>query len=588
MTGHIPQSFIDELLTRIDIVSVIETYITLKKAGTNYLALCPFHQEKTPSFTVSPNKQFFHCFGCGISGNAISFLMEYERMNFVDAIETLATQAGIEIPREAGISIQQPETQQFYEIMQKTALFYQRQLGKHSQSKRALDYLNQRGLSEKIIKQFKIGYTPPGWDNLLQAIDNNPKQKQHLVTTGMLIQKNQESIYDRFRDRIMFPIHDRRGRVIAFGGRVLSDEDTPKYLNSPETPIFHKGSELYGLYEARQANRQINRLLLVEGYMDVVALAQHGIDYAVATLGTSITANHLQLLLRTSQEIIFCFDGDNAGLAAAWRAMEITIPLLRDDWQIKFMFVPKGEDPDSLIRKEDKSKFEERIQQASSLPEFFFQHLSAEVDLQQIDGRARLVSLAMPYIQKMSADIMREMFLESLSKRVNMDINKLNKYIPTKSNSSPKNDAGFSSNQEIKPLSSPMRTAIALLIQHPNLAQYADKFLNSDINFKLVPGMNLLHEILKLARNNANLTTGAILEHWRDKQEFTHLVKLAGYKHLLSEHDLTTEFHDILKKLHLQALEFTIEQLISKATSGKLSDIEKKQLQDLLKRKQNF
>ena len=252
------------------------------------------------------------------------------------------------------------------------------------------------------------------------------------------------------------------------------------------------------------------------------------------------------------------------------------------------MFVPKGEDPDSLIRKEDKSKFEERIQQASSLPEFFFQHLSAEVDLQQIDGRARLVSLAMPYIQKMSADIMREMFLESLSKRVNMDINKLNKYIPTKSNSSPKNDAGFSSNQEIKPLSSPMRTAIALLIQHPNLAQYADKFLNSDINFKLVPGMNLLHEILKLARNNANLTTGAILEHWRDKQEFTHLVKLAGYKHLLSEHDLTTEFHDILKKLHLQALEFTIEQLISKATSGKLSDIEKKQLQDLLKRKQNF
>jgi len=377
MAGRIPQHFIDDLLTRIDIVEVIDHRVPLKKAGHEYKACCPFHGEKTPSFTVSQVKQFYHCFGCGEHGNAISFLMDYEHMDFVEAIEALAHGAGIEVPREAGTDqAPQSSNQAAYDLLEQTAQYYQQQLRDHAEAQRAVDYLKERGLTGEVAARFGIGFAPPGWDNLTRALGNDKKIQQELLNTGLVIERNDSSgIYDRFRDRIQFPIHDRRGRTIGFGGRVINKDDTPKYLNSPETPVFHKGRELYGLYEARKAMRKLVRILVVEGYMDVVALAQFDINYAVATLGTATTHDHLETLFRTVPEIIFCFDGDRAGRQAAWRALENTLPVLRDGRAARFLFLPDGEDPDSQVRKTGKTGFEAAMDQATHLSDFFFDQL---------------------------------------------------------------------------------------------------------------------------------------------------------------------------------------------------------------------
>jgi DNA primase len=578
MAAHIriPQTFIDDLLARTDIVGIIEPFITLKKTGANYVACCPFHQEKTPSFTVSPSKQIYHCFGCGVGGNAISFLMEYEHLDFMDAVKTLASQSGMNLPQQSATKQPSGDTNIFYILLEKATKFYQNQLLKHPQAKIARDFLKKRGLTEKTITQFKIGYAPPGWDNLLRKLNNNDKYKKLLLSAGMLIQKTSTSIYDRFRNRIMFPITNRSGKIIAFGGRVINDNDTPKYLNSPETPIFHKGHELYGLYEARQANRNLKRLLLVEGYMDVIILAQHGINYAVATLGTAITTNHIQKLFRACPEVIFCFDGDNAGRIAAWRTLEIILPLLHDNWQAKFIFLPEGEDPDSWVQKIGKKSFEELIQNADTLSTFFFTHLSKQINLQQIDDRARFAQLAMSYIQNMPDNIRKEMLIDALAQKINMTPEKLNNYITT-------NQPGEITTTNTQAMHSPIRTVITLLIQNPQLIDQIDQELPTlDI-----AGMPLLHELHSLLKNNSQLTTGAILEHWRDSAEYQHLNRLANYKHLLEGSSLTVEFCGAIKKLHLQATESTINQLITKANTTGLTDIEKKQLQNLLKTQQN-
>jgi len=368
MAGRIPQQFIDDLLNRVDIVEIIDSRVPLKKKGKEYSACCPFHNEKTPSFTVSQNKQFYHCFGCKANGSAIGFLMEYEHLSFPDAIEELARSQGIDVPYEGG---QRPDPEakkaqtDLYDLMQEADQFYQKQLRQHALSEQAVNYLKERGLSGEVAKIFGIGFAPDGWDNLLKALGTTPEHEKALVTAGMLIQKDNGKCYDRFRDRIMFPIRDRRGRCIAFGGRILpkeqpNDKDA-KYLNSPETPLFHKGRELYGLYEARQALRDIPRLMVVEGYMDVVALAQFEVRYAVATLGTATTPDHLQRLFQLTSEVVFCFDGDRAGKEAAWRALQTCLPEMRDGRETRFMFLPDGEDPDSYIRKIGKEAFELEI-----------------------------------------------------------------------------------------------------------------------------------------------------------------------------------------------------------------------------------
>ncbi|MDJ0740543.1 MAG: DNA primase, partial [Gammaproteobacteria bacterium] len=397
MPGAIPQHFIDDLLARADIVEIIGRRVPLKKAGREFHACCPFHSEKTPSFTVSPAKQFYHCFGCGAHGSALGFLMEYDRLSFPEAVEELASSMGLEVPREAAFD-QGPDHRPLYELLELAAQHYEQQLRQHADAARAVDYLRQRGLSGEIAARFRLGFAPPGWDNLLQALGGDDERVARLRDAGLITEQDHKR-YDRLRDRIIFPIRDGRGRVVGFGGRLLGD-GKPKYLNSPETPVFHKGRELYGLYEARQADGHPARLLVVEGYMDVVALAQFGIGNAVATLGTATTSDHLEKLYRATPEVVFCFDGDRAGRDAAWKALQTALPLMRDGRQARFLFLPDGEDPDSLVRQIGAAAFTERVGGAQPLSEYLFEKLSAQVDMQTLDGRARLGELTQPLLER--------------------------------------------------------------------------------------------------------------------------------------------------------------------------------------------
>ncbi|MGB0360673.1 MAG: DNA primase, partial [Endozoicomonas sp.] len=423
MAGRIPQYFIDDLLTRVDIVDIVDSRVKLKKTGRNYSACCPFHQEKTPSFSVSPDKQFYYCFGCGASGNALGFVMDYEHLDFPEAVDIIAGQLGLDVPREEHtLKHRGPDHSELYNLMSRSVDFYTHQLLQHNQSPRANSYLKQRGLDRETCQHFAIGFAPPGWDNLKNELATSPETERQLINTGILVKnEDRNTVYDRFRDRIIFPIRDSRGRYIAFGGRVLGDEK-PKYLNSPESPIFHKGKELYGLWEARQANRKLHRILVVEGYMDVVALAQQGITNAVATLGTATSPDHMQRLFKVVSEVVFCFDGDDAGRRAAWRALESTLPNMQDGRQARFLFLPQGEDPDSMVRQEGAEQFNERIKtQAISLDNLLFRELEFSLDLTTMDGRARLAKLAQPYIDKLPEGLFHQLLLKKLSDHTGLD-----------------------------------------------------------------------------------------------------------------------------------------------------------------------
>jgi DNA primase len=413
MAGRIPQSFINDLLARTDIVDVIDARVTLKKAGRNYQARCPFHEEKTPSFSVSPDKQFYYCFGCQASGTALTFLMEFDRLEFVEAVETLARAAGLEVPREGGREQAREDHSRIYAALERAEKVFRTQL---KNSERAVDYLRNRGLTGMVARDFAIGYAPDAWHALPEALaQDGTVSQQDLLSAGLLIRNDKGNVYDRFRDRIMFPIRDTRGRVIGFGGRVIGAEDGPKYLNSPETPVFHKGAELYGLFEARNALRRIEQLVVVEGYMDVVALAQAGIANAVASLGTAATTDHFHKLYRYSEEVVCCFDGDTAGRRAAWKALDNALPVLTDGRQLKFMFLPDGEDPDSLVRVIGKDAFLDRLRRASPAIEYLFTELAGGLDIKQLDGKARLASLVMPYIEKVPAGVLQQLMRNRLA-----------------------------------------------------------------------------------------------------------------------------------------------------------------------------
>lgn len=566
MTHTIPRDFIDQLLGRVDIVDLIDSRVSLqKKTGNNYFACCPFHQEKTPSFSVSQNKQFYYCFGCGAHGNAIDFLIQYDRLNFPEAIELLAKQIGMEIPRETTFNPEKSSKQQsLYELLAQVMHYYQGQLRKHPH---AIDYLKKREISGEMAKYFKLGYAPHGWEHVLQTF---PTLKQSLLETGMLIKKEDGGLYDRFRDRIMFPILDRRGRVVGFGGRIL-DKGEPKYLNSPETNVFQKGHELYGLHQALEANRQLTRALIVEGYMDVIALFQQGIQYAVATLGTATTSHHLQRLLRYTSEIIFCFDGDSAGRTAAWRALQVTLPLMQDGVQVRFMFLPEGEDPDSLVRKEGKALFEQRIPHSLTIADFFFQSLAHQTDVQSTDGRARYVKLATDLLKNLPKGIFQQMMLEELAKKARIDVTKLTQ--PPKSN--PKRPS-----LNARPPSA-LRLALTLLTQHPYLVELITQPL-PQIDMK---GFDLFKELVSRAQHNPSLTTGALLENWRDQPEGKLLAKLAQTEHMLPESGLKQEFIGAISKLYQLAQGHTIDALLNRGARGELSLEEKQTLAELINSK---
>lgn len=420
--SRIPQTFIDDLLNRLDIVEVVDPRVKLKKAGKNYSACCPFHDEKTPSFTVSPDKQFYYCFGCGASGNAIGFVMEYDRSSFVDAVENLAKLAGLQVPREESRTnyVQESRQKNLYAILDKASTFYQTQLKSHPQKQRPVRYLQNRGLSGAIARDFGVGYAPPGWDNLLKALGQTEADQEYLTESGMLIERDEDHRrYDRFRERIMFPILDNRGRVIGFGGRVL-DDSKPKYLNSPETPVFQKGRELYGLYQARQANRSLERILIVEGYMDVIALAQYDIRNAVATLGTACGEEHLRLAFKHTQEIVFCFDGDNAGRTAAKRALMAALTSMEDGRQIRFLFLAEGQDPDTLVRQIGAERFLAQIKNGVPLEDFVFEVAAEGIDINSMDGRARFSKIAAPMLNLLPSGIYRELMFTNLAKRTGL------------------------------------------------------------------------------------------------------------------------------------------------------------------------
>ena len=421
MAGLIPQPFINDLLQRVDIVDVIDARVSLKKAGKNFKACCPFHEEKTPSFNVSPERGFYKCFGCGVAGTALTFLMEYDHLEFVEAVEALAAMAGVEVPREGGRPQPRPD-EDLYELLAQTALLYRRALADHPESARARAYLKQRGLTSEVAKRFEIGYAPPGWDHAKNALGQSAERLRKLTEAGVLGRSDAGRVYDRLRDRIVFPIRDTRGRVVGFGGRVLPNGDAdagPKYLNSPETPVFHKARELYGLYEARRVpGQRIERLIVVEGYMDVVALSQQGIDNAVATLGTAVGPGHLEKLYRNAPEVVCCFDGDAAGREAAWRALEAALPSLTEGHRLKFVFLPDGEDPDTLVRSAGKAAFDTLVEEAMPAGDYLVERLSAGLDLGSLDGRALLGDAARPLLARIPPGVHRQVLIERIARQI--------------------------------------------------------------------------------------------------------------------------------------------------------------------------
>ncbi|MGR5238022.1 DNA primase [Vibrio alfacsensis] len=583
MAGHIPRSFIDDLLARLDIVDVIDARVKLKKKGKNYGACCPFHNEKTPSFSVSQEKQFYHCFGCGAHGNAIDFIMEFERLEFVEAIEELASYLGLDVPREqrsggssqfsSGPQASSSEKRSLYDLMGSIAQFYRNQL-KQPASKVAIEYLKDRGLSGEIVQKFGIGYVADEWDLVRKNFGQQKDNQDMLVTGGMLIENDKGNRYDRFRGRIMFPIRDRRGRVIGFGGRVLGD-GTPKYLNSPETPIFHKGKELYGLYEVLQAYREPPRILVVEGYMDVVALAQYGVDYSVASLGTSTTGDHIQQLFRQTNTVVCCYDGDRAGKEAAWRALENALQYLKTGNTLKFLFLPDGEDPDSYVRQYGKAAFEQQIEQATPLSSYLFDNLIElhQINLGNHEGKSALRAYASALIDKIPDPYFQELLEKLLDERTGFD-NNLRQSRKKSSEFRPQ------PHKEIK--RTPMREVIALLIQNPSYAQMVPDL--STVRELSIPGLSLFVDVLDKCQAHPHINTGQLLEHWRNSQNENLLSRLASWDIPLDEDNQEEIFFDSLDKIIAQCVEKQIENLQAKARSVGLSTEEKRELQDLIMR----
>ncbi len=567
MRGLIPDSFIDELLARVDIVDVIERRVPLKKAGREWTACCPFHNERSPSFYVSPAKQFFHCFGCGVHGSAIKFLMDYDRLEFPDAVEELAQAVGLTVPREGGRDERPREDKtDLYALLDAAALWYEGELPRNAE---AQAYCRKRGLDAETIRRFRLGWAPAGYDGVIKALGNTPRRMELLNEAGMVASSERGSKYDRFRERLMFPILDRRGRVIAFGGRVLSSEQSPKYLNSPETPLFHKGRELFALWQVKQANANLLRIVVVEGYMDVIALHQAGLPIAVATLGTATTPEHTEVLFRAAPDVVFCFDGDRAGRAAAWKALESALPRLRDGRQAYFLFLPDGEDPDSLVRKEGKQGFEKRIKEAMPLSDYFFSELSHDVDMASLDGRARLAERVRPLLGKLPDGAFRDLMAQELEKR---------------SGARAMLQADPATRRAVqRPVAvqrSLVRSAISLLLAQPGLADQVERpyrFLGLD-----KPGVGLLAELLDLARSRPGITSAVLVEHFAERPEYPSLQKLMASTAVGEPEVQGTEFLDALRRMEDQAITQRRDALTAKSRDGGLSSAEKAELRALL------
>ncbi|MDC9720010.1 MAG: DNA primase [Gammaproteobacteria bacterium] len=662
MASRIPQSFIDDLLDRTDIVDLVDGRVKLKKTGRNYSACCPFHKEKTPSFSVAPDKQFYYCFGCGAGGNAIGFLMQLDNLNFPEAVEELSSKAGLTVPKDDSITSKaasaasQAKTQarnQAYELLNRANHYYQSQLRRHSERQKAVTYLKGRGLSGQIAQRFGVGYAPTGWQNLIQELAPKAEQEQALIDCGMVVEKEENKRrYDRFRDRIMFPIKDYKGRIIAFGGRVLGDEK-PKYLNSPETVVFHKQKELYGLYEARQQERNLKRIMVVEGYMDVVALAQHNINYAVATLGTSTSSFHLERIFKLVGEVVFCFDGDAAGLKAADRAMHTCLPFMEDGRQARFLLLPDGEDPDSLVRQIGCDKLTARIVDATPLSDFLFQRLSQDLDPHNLEHRAKLATDANPLIETMPKGIMRSMMQARLSKITGLDKDTLEELsalkaptpTPTPADQTPakpadkqaltttpasthdyadypmadadssihhedphwhheheqyqtQSEAGPSSGPNphfsatLPKVQNPAQAAIRVLLRHPESAEHVSQ-VPSHLSELRMQDATVLTQLL-----NTLHTMHKALNRWPNPSElhiecatwdaWPMLQQLAAMESLLPKGNYPQQLQEAIHRLSEHHLEERFSQLLHLASQTNADKNTKQQLKDLLKEKEEL
>lgn len=624
----IPQHFIDDLLARVNIVDVVDARVKLKRTGKNYSALCPFHKEKSPSFSVNPDKQFYYCFGCGAGGNALGFIMDYEHASFPEAVEELAKTLGLDVPREHDRTRdveREKRVKQQYDVLEQASSFYQQQLRVHADKQKAIDYLKGRGLSGQIAKRFGIGFAPPGWDNLLSEVSEERQDAEALLLKAGLLIENEERgrKYDRFRDRIMFPIRDVRGRVIAFGGRVLTDEK-PKYLNSPETDTFHKSRELYGLYEARQSKGSLNRLMVVEGYMDVVSLAQHGLDWSVATLGTACTEQHLERIFKIVPEVVFCFDGDSAGRKAARRALDNAMPVMRDGLMARFLFLPEGEDPDTLIRKEGLEAFTARVSEALPFSEFFFKALAEGLDLSSMDGKAKFSTQALPLLQTMQPSVLQQMMMDRICDLTGLSMDQINSVVALQAKVTSQNpmksvavapaseetpadydydppefaqsayfDEARKGNQNRSSL--PARTrlgaridlissAISIILHRPELSRQSVKAEE----FDGIEGQNigLLRDLLDYFQQSDERSFGTLMFDWeQDSARAPYLLVLNEISHvdpLLESVDAERLLKDALGKILARKYRTELEQLTRQARERPLSDEEKKRLQTLL------
>jgi DNA primase len=582
--ARLSDAFIDDLLARTDIVEVVGARVPLKRQGKEYAARCPFHDERSASFTVSPTKQFYHCFGCGAHGTAISFLMNYDRLEFLDAVDELARRVGMEVPRDTRVRNEDGDSHELYAAVDAAAKFFQKQF---ASSDKARAYVERRQIDAAIVDTYMIGYAPDGYSGLKDALGTDTRRMALLERAGLFSKNDKGHVYDKFRDRLMFPIHDRRGRVIAFGGRVLDPEDSPKYLNSPETALFHKGRELYGLWQARQANPKLDRLVVVEGYMDVVALAQFGVTQAVATLGTATTPDHAELLFRNAPDVHFCFDGDRAGRSAAWKALESVLPRMKDGRQAFFLFLPDGEDPDTIVRKEGAEGFAARLAQAMPLSEFFYSELGKDVNLATLDGKARLAERCKPMLAQIPDGAFGDLMRQRLTELTGVGARAAVAEAPAPAARPRQATAAHAPRQSL------VRSAITVLLQQPSVALA----LAIPLRFTTLnqPGVDLLGELVLLVHQRPDITTGALLEHFEGRDESAALVKLATAgpvettvstpldARVLDDADRRQQtFLDAVGRLETQALQQRVAELQAKKLDSGLSDVEKDELRELL------
>ena len=596
----VDRDFINDLPNRVDIVGLINKRVALKKAGKDYKACCPFHEEKTPSFTVVPTKQIYHCFGCGESGGIIDFIMKYDHLAFVEAIETVAGESGISVVYDQTAKPVDMRFKRYNKLMEELSSFYQEQLKTSAAKKKVVDYAKNRGVSGSIAKRFELGFAPPGWTNLFDAYKDSEESTQDLLTMGMIVPKKdkKDDYYDRFRDRLMFPIHNTKGSVIGFGGRVLSSKDNPKYLNSPETPLFSKSKELYGLYHCRKYSRKIDAIIVVEGYMDVIALHQQGITNVVATLGTATTSSHLQVLSRTAETIVFCFDGDKAGRDAAWKALQTSLPAITAGLVIKFLLLPEGEDPDTLINSESAKAFNKRVDEAQTLSNFLFEHIKAEVPFNTIEGKTLFLEKSAALVNLVSYPIYQQQLIEGIAQTIGQNITQVEKAIEQNiANNTQHYYANELEQAEIvnqsfqtKPkrtspssIKSLMSRMISCVINYPSLVNDPETSSVIEERARKLPKSDVLVELIRHAQVESDLSKEALLLPYKSKERvYNRLKELSVMEPFLSEYEAKEEFG-----YTLTAAEKFYERKSTKASilSAKTPDEEKAVMQDIMKSK---